>query len=319
MTPEEIEAKRLQDELEGKIEKPEPKLDDDGNEIQPPAWMAEDGDDGTPPGSDGKDGSTVPLSALIKTKQKLKGKIGDQNEELEALRTENAQLKQSQQVASPTAVPKRPRHKDFDDDDKYEDAMDKYEEEKLNYSTNFVAKNTKQTQQLEDQQTAQTAAVDAHYERAEKLVAEHSISPEVFQKTDIVVKEIIESVMPKQGEAVFNHLVSVVGEGSEKTMFFIGRNKAAQAEFHSLLAKDKSGLQAALYLGRIAEKVNGPQSLTSRAPAPAAQLKGDNVTNAKDAALQKKWAAAHNKGNSQEAYDLKKQARKAGIDTKAWR
>ena len=319
MTREAIEAKRLQDELEANlIRANEPVLDADGNEVQKPAWLAEEGENGTSSDSDEGEDNTAPLSALIRIKQKLKGKIGAQNEELETLRKENARLIQGQSV-KPVEAPKRPRTKDFDDDDSYEDAMDKYEEEKLNYSSNYVVKNAQQTSQLEQARAAQAVAVEAHYERAEKLVAEHSISPEVFQKTDIVVKELIESVMPKRGEAVFDHLIAMVGEGSEKTMFFLGRNKAAQAEFHSLLAKDTTGLQAALYLGRVTERISGPQSKTSQAPAPAAQLKGDNVTSVKESVLQKKWAAAHKKNNAQEAYEIKKAARKAGVDTKAWR
>ena len=40
--------------------------------------------------------------------------------------------------------------------------------------------------------------------------------------------------------------------------------------------------------------------------------------NANGAALKRKYDAAHSKGGGQEAYNIKKEARAAGVDVKSW-
>jgi hypothetical protein len=303
----EVSEKKLDQELDDQLNA--------GNEEDGLSWMTDEHDD-----SSQEEESTggVPVKTHIKVKNKLRAKLGEKDELIEELKGQVEQLSQQSSAPMDLNPPKRPRAKDFGSDDEFEDALDSYEEENRSYLANFASHNTVQTQKVQQLEQATTKAVDDHYTRAEKLVEENSINPEVFQKTDLMVKSIIESVMPKAGEKVFNHLVSLLGEGSEKTMFYVGRNKGAQAEFHSLLAQDKTGLKAALYLGRITEKISGAKQQSSRSPAPAANLQGNTNPNAKGGALYRKWSAATGK-NPQQAYNLKKEAKAAGVDTSTWR
>ena len=303
-------------------EKLDQELDDqlqDGTEEEDGlSWMADESD-GDSDDEDDVDGKGVPVATHVKVKHKLKAKLGEKDELIAELKGKVAQLSTQQPVA-PMELnpPKRPRSSDFGTDDEFETAMDSYEDQNREYMAQFASHNTVQTQKVQRQEEETTKAVDDHYTRAEKLVQENSINPDVFQKTDLMVKSIIESVLPKAGEQVFNHLVTLVGEGSEKTMFYLGRNKAAQHEFHSLLAQDKTGLKAALYLGRITERIGGAKNQSSRSPKPATNLQGDVNQSPKGNALYRKWQNASGK-DPQKAYNLKKEAKAKGIDTSQWR
>jgi len=306
------EVLKPEEELDQELDE---KLQDGTEEEDGLSWMADESD-GDSDEDDEKKG--VPVATHVRVKHKLKGKINEQDALIAQLREENQQL--AQQPVAPMALnpPKRPRNSDFGTDDEFETAMDAYDDQNREYMAQFASHNTVQTQKVQQQESETNKAVDDHYERAEKLVQENSINPEVFKQTDTMVKSIIESVMPKAGEQIFNHLVTLVGEGSEKTMFYLGRNKAAQNEFHRLLAQDNSGLKAALYLGRITERIGGAKNQSSRSPKPATQLQGDVSNTVKGGALYRKYAQVSGK-DPQRAYNLKKEAKAKGIDTSQWR
>lgn len=290
-----------------------------------PFWMAEDEPEQNEDEADGEQdeqqpsGNAVPVSTHIKLKKKLKGQISEKDEELEKLRAELQAVKIGA-VAPQQDIqaPKRPRVADFETDEEYETAMDKYEEDRLQYQTKLISANQSQSTQVEQRTKKILASVDSHYDRAAKLVESSGIKPEVYQQATENFKAIIEKAMPGKSEIALNGIIDIIGEGSEKTIFYIGRNKAAQNEFAALLADDPSGLKASMWLGRTTEKINGTVKRTSQAPPPAAQLKGGSVT-AKESAFKKKYDEAHKKGSLQDAYNAKKEARKAGIDTSNWR
>lgn len=285
-----------------------------GTDTDVPFWLQDEDEE-----ADKSSFETVPVAAIVKLKSKLKGKLKESNDEVERLKEELRLLKAQGNASAALTPPKRPRVADFDgDDEAYEAAMDKYEEEKLIYQKQVLRTEQDQTQQIKQQEQAVAKAVDAHYERANKLVQDFGVSTEVYQQADQNVKEAIEAVMPDAGETVFNQFISLIGDGSEKTMFYAGKNKAAQAELKSLLAEDKSGLKAMFYLGKISERINGTKTQQSRARKPAPQHRGDARASTQGGALKRKWDAAHAKGNTQEAYNIKQQAKKAGVNTNEW-
>jgi len=294
------------------------------DEQEAPFWLQEEEPDSSgEEDEEAPETGGVPVAKHVQTKKKLKAKLSEKDDELSKIKEELEQLKngQAQGRQQDDAPPKRPRRADFDDEDAFEDAMDKYEDEKIEYQTQYVQKNSHQNQQQKQRQQQIDQAVDDHYSRAEKLVEKHSIKPEIYQQSDATVKGIIKTALPKLNpEVVFNGMVELLGEGSEITMFHIGRNKEASNEFSRLLQSDPSGLKASAYLGRIAERVSGAKAnRNSQAPAPAAKLKGDEASSAKGQASHKKWADAHKKGRSQEAYNIKQAAKKQGIDVSSWK
>jgi hypothetical protein len=266
------------------------------------AWMQVDENAATEEGDD----KPVRLSA----KQKLRARLGDANDELEQLRQENADLKKGQ-TAEVAGSLKRPDRDDFETDAAYDDAYDTYRDQKDDVRISARGHQERMQQHVQ----AQSAKVDAHYERGIKLVEEHAISPEVYQASDLALRTAAETERPGHGEAIINDMISRLGEGSEKTLFFIGRNKPLLNEFRSLLKDDPSGLDALVFVVKQGEKANGTKKSTSRAPAPVAQINGETVT---APASRKAYDKAHKEGRGQDAFNIKSEAKKAGVDTKAW-
>jgi hypothetical protein len=166
---------------------------------------------------------------------------------------------------------------------------------------------------------ARDKAVDEHYERVDKLLTDSGISPEVYKAADQKVREAVESLMPKQGDLVVDQMIAHLGEGSDKVMYYLGRNKGALGEFERLLIKDPSGIRAAVFLGTQKERLSGtPKKMKSAASPPANEIKGDANTGTKGKAFKKRYDAAHEKNNMQAAYNAKKEAKAAGVDTKEW-
>ena len=274
--------------------------------------------------SEGDDNETVvPLAAHTKMRGKLKGRIGEQDEELERLRVENAALKQghqapAQETAAPAAMPTL-------EGSDYDEA--KYQQDLSNWMAQQVQTQVAQATQSGTQKAAQTQAaqqldqaVDDHYQRAAKLAEESGITPELYQNADTVVRQTIESVLPQMGDVVTDNMIARLGEGSEKVMYFLGRNKTAQEKLRSSLVTDPTGISAALYLGELKSTVAAPQKRVSRARKPATQIQGDEGGSAKGEAkkLKETYRSAHKRGQGQTAYNAKKQAKAAGIDVSDW-
>lgn len=283
--------------------------DDEADDKEIPLFMQE---------SEGEESAdTVPLGAHVKAKDKLKGKIGERDDKIEALERENEQLKINSKQTLDVKPVKRPRLKDFDTDDAYDDAMDEWEEN----SSKNVFTTYEQSKTAKDQADQQMAAlkesVDSHYERAQKLVTEHSISPEVYKKADAEVRGAVAAVHGKHSDVLTDAFIAALGEGSEKALFYVGRNKNALNEFKAILNSDPTGLKVASFLGEIKGKVQGATKQKSRATPPGTQIDGGSAT-PKGSAEKRKYDKAHKSKSGQEAYNIKRDAKKAGIDTSTW-
>lgn len=312
MDPEErIEGEELEtEELETEELETEDEGSDEEGEEETPLWLQE--------GEEEQDSSeAVPEAALISVKKKLKSKISDRDEEIERLKAENEQLKAGQ--TKPEVAPTRPRRKDFVDDDEYEAALDKYEEERADYNFRVMQASSNNKEAVQKRVERVQKSVDDHYTRAAKLVESTSINPDVYKQATETVQQTLEKVFPKGGEAAFNQFIDVTGEGSEKAIFYIGRNKPMLNELQSRLMEDKSGLSAALFIGRITERLNGTKKQTSRAPKPAPKVEGEGGSGkGQERKFLKRYQEAHKNRHSQKAYDIKKEAKAAGIDTSKW-
>jgi len=264
--------------------------------------------------TDDQTSNGVPVETHIKVKKKLKGRISERDDEIQRLTAENDALK-SQGTKAPTGdTPVVPKLDDFDDEEDYAKALDKY------HSDMFAASEGKRDakRQRQDRQKVLTQAVDSHYERAGKLVETSGIDPEVYKQSDSTVRQAIEAIIPKMGDAIADQLISVLGEGSEKVMYFLGRNKEALTTAKSLMAEDKSGLKLAAYLGQQKERLTNPIKRKSKAPAPAPIANGDASGGTAGRAEHKKYTAAMKKGGGQVAYNIKKAAKKSGVDVSDW-
>jgi len=312
-----VTAEDVVEEVEVVEEEVVEEAENDGGEVEEdpegdeekPLWMQEAEEEG---------GGEVPLSALLKQKGKtkdLRGKLDERDEENEKLQ---ARIVELENTPGTTATVKRPRLNDFESDEDYEDAMDAWEDSRLTNAVTTLTSKKDTEEKIDAANKRVMDAVDGHYARADKLVKDNSIKPEVYKAADTAVRKVIDVVMPKQGDAVADSLIAILGDGSEKTMFYLGRNKTALNEFRSILQDDPTGLSAAVFLGKISNQLSNSKRRNSNAPAPAANVNGDVQGGAKSGALKKKYDAAHKKGNISEAFKLKRQAKAAGHDTKIW-
>jgi hypothetical protein len=282
---------------------------EDQNEVKgPEPWME------TEETTDEQTSGSVPVSTHIKAKQKLKGKISERDEEITTLRSELEALRNRTTQPAATSQLKRPSEFEFDNDDEYQAAVDAYEdariENKLNEKQQKAAL-TASRQALDD-------AVSSHFVRAEKLVRESGISPELYQSSDKKLRLAIESIYPGKGDAIVDHHLAILGEGSEKVSFYIGNNEAARMKYQSLMAEDPSGLRASVYLGEEKARLLGYalKNKTSKAPEPAPNATGGSGSvNDGESRMKKQYYAAK---SDQEMFNIRREARLKGFDVKKW-
>lgn len=257
----------------------------------------------------------VPVSKFVNVKKKLKGKISERDSEIERLRAENEALKKPRPLAQ---VLVRPKVGDFSNDDDFNTAMDDYYDQRTVQTVARTQKETSQTQAIVEAKTMVDTAVESHYERATSLIEKSGIKPELYQGADAKVRMAVESIQPGRGEAIVDQLISILGEGSEKVMYYLGVNETGLNKLTSLLSSDPSGMKATAFLGEQKQKLTNPNKPRSQAPAPASQINGDANGSPQGSALKRKYDAAHKKGDTQAAYNIKKEARANNVDVKKW-
>jgi len=306
-----IEVKAEEKEVEEVLE---PELGEDGKPIEKEVddWMKEDDDQTL--------SDVMPVSAHIRAKRKLKGKIGDRDEEIERLRKERDEYKlAAQKPISPkdeTLI--RPKEIDYESVEAYQIALGEYEDKRIDSKFSVVqGKNQLQEAQRKAIQRL-NKDVDSHYLRADKLVVDSGISAETYKQSDEAVRNAIEAVRPGQGNIVVDQMISILGEGSEKIMYKLGRSKTLRGELITLLLEDPHGLRATAFLGEQKAKLMSTNRRKSGAPPPSNEINGDASSSNKERVFKKKYESAHDKGNTQLAYDARKEAKAAGIDTSKW-
>ena len=270
------------------------------------AWEAEE-DDPASTDSDKKFSD----SDIAAVRRKLKAKLGEKDEELERLKLEVQALKQGTQRPAQDVgkVPTLEAH-DYDEG-KYAAAMQVWVRDQVQGATKATELQTRQAQQ----QQALQSQVESHYERAEKLVRERTIDPDLYHAADRSFRQTIESALPGQGDMVADQLIARLGEGSEKVTFYLGRNATEKETFSAKLREDPSGLSASMYLGRLLSKVSMPVQKTTKAPAPAARAEGGESSSTDASNLKRKYEKAT---DVQDRIDIKRQAKRSGIDVKNW-
>lgn len=265
-----------------------------------------------------EEGDTEKPEKSLKAKKKWKREKAEKDAELEKLKAEVEELKGGSKT-SPTNL-KRPKPEDFEDDDAYEDAREKYLLGKIK------AEDSQKKVQAKQKAIADSirAGVDAHNERVGEFVEEKKISPDVYSVAESTFIQSIDEVFKGNGDKAADNLLSKLGKGSEKIPYFLGRNKAKLKEFQELLREDDSGIKAAIFLGDLNRKLRGGATAKpkSKAPKPAATANGDTLVKsdaASEKGLKAKYDKAHKEGNGSLALDIKMQAkREHKIDTSKW-
>lgn len=308
----EVAAEVAEVEVDEAGEPVETKTDDEPVE----AWMQTEGET-----SEGEQKRGPSFKGL---KQKLKGQIADRDDQIAKLEAKVEALGNGTAQASPAAATQlapRPKREDFDfDDERYDAAVDEWNDVRQDARADARSKQTQTTQATETALSAISKSVSQHYGNAATLVSEGKVTEDAYMAADQAVREAIEAVMPGKGDAVSDFLISRLnnaGEGSEKVWFHLGRNPEALLTLKTKMAEDPMGIDAAMYLGHLRNKITAtPVKRVSQAPAPGSKLKGDAKQSTSVNALEKKYKAAD--GDPQQRINIKRAAREAGIDTKLW-
>lgn len=305
-------AEQVEEPVEEDVEQeaqPEPEAEQDEDDKVDEAWMASDDE----PSKDRKFTDRDIGAAKAALRAKLERK---HNAEVEALKQQLNQLQQA--VQPPAKLPPRPREEDFDyDQDRYAKALEDWDNKRLRSLAAQQTEELRRQQLIEQQKRVLQQAEDQHYERAAKLIAEHGIKPELYKDADARVKGAIDRIRPGEAELITAQLANVIGEGSEKVFYYLGRNSEALATFEAKLIQDPTGIQAVAYLSRKAAEITMPKKTVSKAPEPPTQIRGD-VSSVSTKDLKRKYQDAHRKGDVQGAFDAKRRAKAAGVDTSTW-
>lgn len=254
-----------------------------------------------------------------RAKFKLRGKLDKKHTaETESLQTRIKELESTQQLAPKGLT--TPRRDDFldekDPDEAFLIALSKYNTDKA--TAEFTASN--QAQQVSTQRAVATQKintdVDANYDRAEKLIEKSGIGREKYQAADLRVRNMMERLYPEAGDALVDAFISKMGAGSEKVMFNLGVNTAKLDEFEGLLKGDSTGIDAAIWLGKLNEQLTTPAKRKSNAPAPAKPMKGDKVINQSMKSMKAAYKKAADSGDMQQVFNIRRKAKAEGVSQK---
>jgi len=271
--------------------------------------------------SEDDDEKSVPVSSHIQMRQKLKGRIREGHKTIEDLQAENAALLEAAAQAG-VQLPPRPKKEDFPlDDEAYEIAVegwrDTVAEAKAYARRQFEAQ--QKARAIEEERKA--LALTEHYNRAEKLTerSKGEISSDSYVAAETVVRTALSEGAPEgAGDFVTDKLIEVLGTGSELVMYYLGKKPAQLAKLRQLLTEDPSGLSAAAFVGAQKTKLLTTKRSRSTAPPPADDAKGDASVNQAEATLRRKYNKLRKSGQSQDAYNVKKEARGLGYSVDEW-
>lgn len=255
---------------------------------------------------------------FLKAKKALKGRIAEVSDENAALKAQLEALKRKPAETGTETPTKRPDSLDFDTDEEYHAALDKYNDDRALARYEELEATKSQSRAVRAAKEKLEADVDQHFERAAKLIETSGIKPEIYQASDATVRAAVEAISPEKGDLIVDHLISTIGEGSEKVTFFLGRNKAALGEFQALLASDPTGMKAAIYLGQQKERLTNPAKPRSNAQSPAPKVNGGKSNAGNPVSMKKEFDALMKKDKVNEAFNLRRDARKNKIDTSKW-
>lgn len=325
-TEEAVEEETLEAEVEETEEETDQEAQPEAAESteQPiEAWMQ--GDDQPSNSADDKEFSSHDMASV---RRKYKARLQEEKSEVEKLRAELEQLKtggQQQQPQQPQINPSQLQAPTREQFDHLDDPDSAFMQAQISHQMATQAARMQaqqQQQQLLQRQEKHRAEVaeayDKHLERAVKLAEKSNISPESYRSADEMFRRTIASVHPQAADEIAEGLIAYIGEGSEKLVYYLGRNSAKRAEFESLMRSDPTGFRATTFLGKLAGQLDAPQKKQSMAPRPGSKIKGDQQSGDKHKALRKKYESLYAKGNANEAFKIKREAKKAGADTKSW-
>lgn len=327
-----VDAEEVEDEIdEAEVDE---QADDDSEESESEGEEESD-DDSEPDQEDdeledwmkGSDDRTVPLSEHIELRQKIKHQRNEAEEKAKAIAEENARLKREIEElkansGKTSSEPVAPNLKDFEDEygdidyNGFNQANAKYTQELIDHRLN--AKSSDNTVNEEAQNAELEKAVNGHYEKAENLVKSGVISADSYAKADRNIVDTFDSRVGGQGRQLADYMIKQIAEISdepEKLWYKLGVDSKLLHEIMDDFANDPTGNKGIIHLTKVDKQLSKSRNIRSKAPKPVKQISGGN---AKSSSMLRRYKEAHKKGNSQEAFNIKREAKQNKIDVSKW-
>jgi len=325
MIEQSLDELKAENQAEEEVLLPDTKVDSDDADTEGAGVEAQDESEevGDWLKDDDQTSQSVPLAKHVQVKHKLRARLEDKDSELELMRQKLAQYESG---AQPQQVQQQ---KGFDlklptleqcnwDEDQYNAAMADYQDKLVDYKLSQKMATTQQSEQQRQALERQQAAVDAHYERAAKLIEQAGISAEKYQAADTVFRRELHSVTGN-GDVVADAIIARLGEGGEKVTYHLGVNQTAMAQLKQKLQEDPTGISAAVYMGELRAKFGAAvTNKLSKAPKPDAGLEGDANATLNTTSLKKQYQAAQRSGDTAKAFKIRQQARASGANPNDW-
>lgn len=319
-----VEQDEVIEEVETEQAEAGEELDDSSDEQEAEteleSWMTSDDESES-------DEQSVPLSKHISLRSKLKDKVREKDSENEQLRAEIEKLKQSKSATETKATLQPPKLEDYQgeygdtDFAGFNEANAKYMQDLVD--SRLTGNTKKQDEEAKQQQLQKQreTTVNHHYELAEKLIQQGTLKADDYISADIAIVNTLEASVPGQGRAVADGLIqhlSEVSDQPEKVWFKLGKDPKLLNQVIDAYQADPSGVKGVALLARISQKYVAPAKRKSTAPKPASKVQGDVTANSDAAKLQRKYNDAHKKRKTADAFRIKREAKKAGVDTSKW-
>jgi hypothetical protein len=252
-----------------------------------------------------------------KSAKALRGQLREEQEKASKLEQELVELRQ--QIQQPKPTTDKPAPENYGTDAEFQEALIDWKLAQKVAETQSAMAVAEQRQTQEARMTEMAAAVDSHYDRAAELITKSGISEDTYQMADRIVRQAIDAIYPKGGDVMTDALIESMGDGSEKVIYHLGVNASKRGMLADMLRADKSGRKALVYLGKLNAELSMPTKRDSRAPEPAAEISGDKKGgNANSRKMKEEYKKAHDKGDAQKAFDLKRAAKVKGVSTADW-
>lgn len=260
----------------------------------------------------------VPARVHIHKLQKIKAQKREKEDEIKELRDELEQLKTNRvntpvlQQQNETYVP-APSLSQYDyDEDKYAEAMANYVASKTREETSRQLEEQRNKHSQQQQLASLSKKVEGHIERADDFISKNNASG-LTADMYITAETAVRNSLDPNNSGIVDQIVAHMGNGSEKVMYYLGRNAGELLRVQQELQQDHSGISALMHLGSLKEKLNQKQShKVSSAPPPENVLSGD-VSSTVDTNLQKAYEKAAQSGDVQKMVSVKAEARRNGI------
>ena len=144
----------------------------------------------------------------------------------------------------------------------------------------------------------------------------------MYQNSEVVLRRALDSVSKGNGDNLTDTIIAQLanmGTGGAKVITHLGRNETNRNRLVTALANDPSGLSMMGILGELkATLTSAPAKKQSSAPNPSAKLNGGEGGGDNSAKLARKYRDAHKRGDAQAAFNIKQEAKAAGILTRNW-